>query len=185
MFEYLMPLLYMRTFANSLQDDACRQAVRLQMRYGQERGVPWGISESAYSALDAHQVYQYRAFGVPGLGLKPGLEEDLVVAPYATALAMLVEPAAAVKNLQRLRDAGLAGPMGLYEAIDYTRENTPQGEKGVVVCSYMAHHQGMSLIALDNALLGGIMQRRFHSDLRIRAVESLLFERIPLTVRSL
>jgi len=185
MFEYLMPLLYMRTFANSLLDDACRQAVRLQMRYGQERGVPWGISESAYSALDAHQVYQYRAFGVPGLGLKPGLEEDLVVAPYATALAMLVEPAAAVKNLQRLRDAGLAGPMGLYEAIDYTRENTPQGEKGVVVCSYMAHHQGMSLIALDNALLGGIMQRRFHSDLRIRAVESLLFERIPLTVRSL
>jgi cyclic beta-1,2-glucan synthetase len=181
MFEYLMPLLFTRTFANSLLDEACRQAVKLQIRYGQERGVPWGISESAFSALDSTQVYQYRAFGVPKLGLKPGLEDDLVVAPYATLLALLVEPTAAMSNLERLVGVGLASPLGLYEAIDYTRENTREGERGVVVYNHMAHHQGMSLLALDNALVSSAMQRRFHADLRIRSVESLLFERIPLT----
>jgi cyclic beta-1,2-glucan synthetase len=181
MFEYLMPLLFMRTFANSLLDDGCRQAVKAQIDYGRERGIPWGTSESAYSALDSNQIYQYRAFGVPGLGLKPGLEDDLVVAPYATMLAMLVDPGSAVSNLKRLSAAGLAGPIGLYESIDYGRENNPEGEFGVTVFNYMAHHHGMSLLALDNVLLKSPMQRRFHADLRIRAVESLLFERIPLS----
>jgi cyclic beta-1,2-glucan synthetase len=181
MFEYLMPLLFTRTYANSLLDEGCRQAVKQQIRYGRERGVPWGISESAYSALDSNQIYQYRAFGVPGLGLKPGLEEDLVVAPYASALALLVDPEAAIDNLERLEGADMAGPMGFYEAIDYTRETSREGELGVVVYNYMAHHQGMSLLALDNVLTRAIMQRRFHADLRIRAVESLLFERVPMT----
>ena len=181
MFEYLMPLLFTRTFANSLLDNACHQAVRMQIDYGRRLGLPWGISESAYSALDSHRIYQYRAFGVPGLGLKPGLEDDRVVAPYATMLALLVDPGVAVSNLRRLAAVGLAGPLGLYEAIDYTRENTPAGELGVVVYNYMAHHHGMSLLAMNNVLKNGAMQRRFHSDLRIRGIESLLFERIPIT----
>ncbi len=181
MFEYLMPLLYTRIFNNSLLDWACRQAVKLQIEYGREKGVPWGFSESAYSALDANQVYQYRAFGVPALALKQEQDDGLVVAPYATVLALPVDPGAATDNLRTLESAGLWGPMGLYEAIDYTRQNKRDGELGVVIFAYMAHHQGMSLMALDNVLHGRIMQRRFHEDLRIRAIETLLFERIPMT----
>ncbi|MBA0088845.1 MAG: hypothetical protein HRJ53_27980, partial [Acidobacteria bacterium Pan2503] len=141
--------------------------------------MPWGISESAYSALDSHKIYQYRAFGVPSLGLKRGLDEDLVVAPYATALALLVSPAESIKNLKRLVKAGVYGRMGFYESLDYTRYEGRRGGKGVIVCTYMAHHQGMSLMALDNVLNRGIMRRRFHSDRRIQAVEPLLYERIP------
>jgi cyclic beta-1,2-glucan synthetase len=181
MFEYLMPLLFTRTFRNSLLDWACRQAVKLQIEYGQEQRVPWGVSESAYSALDANQIYQYRAFGVPALALKQEQDDELVVAPYATVLALAVDPVAATENLRTLESGGLAGPMGLYDAIDYTRQNKRDGELGVVIYAYMAHHQGMSLVALDNVLHGRIMQRRFHGDLRIRAFETLLFERIPMT----
>jgi len=180
MFEYLMPLLFTRTFDNSLLDWACRQAVKFQIEYGREKGVPWGVSESAYSALDSNQIYQYRAFGVPALALKQEQDDGLVVAPYASALALAVDPAAAAGNLRELDESGLAGPMGLYEGIDYTRQNKRDGELGVVIYTYMAHHQGMSLAALDNVLHGRIMQRRFHNDLRIRAIETLLFERIPM-----
>ena len=181
MFEYLMPLLFTRTFANSLLDWACTQAVQRQIEYGVEKQVPWGMSESAYSSLDAHQIYQYRAFGVPSLALRQEQDDELVVAPYATVLALSVDAAAAIDNLKTLETSKLGGPMGLYEAIDYTRQETRDGELGVVIGAYMAHHQGMSLVTLDNALHGRIMQRRFHSDLRIRAIETLLFERIPMT----
>ena len=181
MFEYLMPLLFTRTYSNSLLDWACARAVILQIGYGEEKRVPWGVSESAYSALDANQIYQYRAFGVPALALKQEQGDELVVAPYASALALAVDAGAATENLRRLEAAGLGGPMGLYEAIDYTRQNKRHGERGVVIYAYMAHHQGMSLVALDNALHGRIMQRRFHGDLRIRAIETLLFESIPMT----
>ena len=181
MFEFLMPLLFTRAFSNSLLSWACRQAVKLQIDYGREKSIPWGVSECAYSALDARQTYQYRAFGVPALALEQDLEEDLVVAPYATMLALLIEPRAAIENLRRLEAAGLQGPMGLYESIDYTRQNQRDGEMGVVIYAYMAHHQGMSLLALDNVLHGRIVERRFHSDLRVRAIETLLFERIPIT----
>ena len=180
MFEYLMPLLFMRTFANSLLDEACHEAVHKQIEYGEQKRVPWGVSESAYSALDANQVYQYRAFGVPSLALKQALTDDLVVAPYATMLALAIDPGDAVKNLRLLEEFGLLGPMGLYEAIDFTLQNKRGGDRGVVIYAYMAHHQGMTLLALDNLLHRGVMQRRFHADLRIRAVESLLFERIPV-----
>jgi len=180
MFEYLMPLLFMRTFANSLLDHACREAVHRQIAYGHEKKVPWGISESAYSALDSNRVYQYRAFGVPALALKQGLTDDLVVAPYASMLALSIDPTGATDNLRRLQEFGLAGPMGLYEAIDFTRESKRDGERGVVIYAYMAHHQGMTLLALNNLLHREVMQRRFHGDLRVRAVESLLFERIPV-----
>ena len=154
MFEYLMPVLLQYPFRHSLLEQACQTAVSYQMAYGSRRGIPWGISEAAFSALDSHQIYQYRAFGVPGLGLKRGLEEDLVVAPYATALALAVDPRGAVKNLQRLTGFGLRGSYGFYESIDFTRARRPAGERGVIIYAYMAHHQGMSLVAMDNALLG-------------------------------
>lgn len=179
MFEYLMPLLFIRSFRNSLLENACATAVTCQMQYARERGVPWGISESAYSALDINKIYQYQAFGVPSLGLKRGLEDELVVAPYATALALLVEPVESIRNLRRLEKAGMYGRMGFFESLDYTRQPERQGGKGVIVYTYMAHHQGMSLMAINNALNSGIMRRRFHADRRIKAVEPLLFERIP------
>ncbi|NLG85025.1 MAG: DUF3131 domain-containing protein, partial [Firmicutes bacterium] len=179
LFEYLMPLLLQRAYDRSLLKYAAEAAVAVQMAYAARRGIPWGISEAAFSALDARQNYQYRGFGVPGLGLKRGLEEDLVVAPYASALALAVAPAAAVKNLKRLAGLGLYGPYGFYEAIDYTRARCPEGERGVVIYTYMAHHQGMLLLALTNALKDGVMAARFHRDPRVRAGESLLFERIP------
>jgi cyclic beta-1,2-glucan synthetase len=188
MFEYLMPSLLTRNFDNSLLDHACRSAVAAQIRYGRKRGVPWGISEAGHSAVDARQIYQYHAFGVPGLGLKRDLEDDLVVAPYATALALVVDPKVALQNLRRLasmsrpRKRGtdsLLGPFGFYESIDYSRQRDKEGVRGVIVRSYMAHHQGMSLLAIDNALNENIMQTRFHADLRVRSTESLLYERIP------
>jgi cyclic beta-1,2-glucan synthetase len=180
MFEFLMPLLFMRTFANSLLDQACHEAVHKQMEYGKSKKVPWGVSESAYSALDANQIYQYRAFGIPSLALKQELTDDVVVAPYATMLALAIDPGNAVANLRQLEDLGLSGPMGLYESIDFTVQSKRGGDRGVVIYAYMAHHQGMTLLALDNQLHRGAMQRRFHADLRVRAVESLLFERIPV-----
>jgi cyclic beta-1,2-glucan synthetase len=181
MFEYLMPLLFTRTFENSLLQRACRDAVDRQMEYGEENEVPWGISESGYSAIDSHGIYQYRAFGVPALALDPGTEGDLVVAPYATVLALQVDPAAAIANMGFFEGLGLAGPDGFYEAIDFTRSDKRKGERGVVIASYMAHHQGMSLAAINNVLHRDTLQRRFHSDLRVRAVETLLFEGIPIT----
>ena len=181
MFEYLMPLLFTRSFRNSLLENACAAAVKCQVEYARDRGVPWGISECAYSALDFHKIYQYRAFGVPLLGLKRGLEEDLVVAPYATALALLVDPVESIKNLKRLEKAGMYGRMGFYESLDYTRQQERQGGKGVIVYTFMAHHHGMSLMAINNVLNRGIMRQRFHADRRVKAVEPLLFERIPPT----
>ena len=181
-FEYLMPALFTRLFSNSLLEDACQDAIDRQIDYGRQMNVPWGISESAFSALDANQTYQYRAFGVPQLALKPDLEDEgLVISPYSTLLALPIQPAAATANLKHLEELGMCGPMGFYEAIDFTRAAKRHGERGVVIYTYMAHHQGMSLVALDNTLHRNVMQRRFHADLRIRAVESVLFERIPIT----
>ena len=183
MFEYLMPLLVMRSHAGTLLDETYEAVVHRQIEYGAQRGVPWGISESAYNVTDLEGNYQYRAFGVPGLGLKRGLAEDLVVAPYATMLAAPIVPADVVRNLERLGTEGLAGPYGFYEAIDYTPERLPpDAPGGVVLLTFMAHHQGMSLVALDNALNGAPMQHRFHADARVQAAELLLDERIPQLV---
>jgi cyclic beta-1,2-glucan synthetase len=182
MFEYLMPLLFTQTHENSLLDRACYDAVRCQIEYAQLSSVPWGISESAFSALDRHNVYQYRAFGVPTLALRRAQEHDLVVAPYAAALALAVEPAAAIKNLRWLATLGnsaLLGDYGYYEAIDYSRRTEPGGAAGIIIHCYMVHHQGMSLVAYDNALNDNAMRRRFHSDPRVRATEPLLHEHIP------
>src|SRR5688572_3899457 len=183
MFEYLMPLLVMPSYENTLLAQTCRTAVERQIEYGAARGLPWGMSESGYNAVDGQLNYQYRAFGVPGLGLKRGLAEDLVIAPYATLLAAPLSPKEVLANLERLHDQGLSGRFGYYEAIDYTLERVPPEVKsGVVLVTYMAHHQGMGLLALDNLLNNGPMQRRFHADPRMEAAELLLQERIPRLV---
>ncbi|MGB6552123.1 MAG: glucoamylase family protein [Candidatus Binataceae bacterium] len=179
MFEYLMPSLVMRAPVGSLLEQTNRMVVRRQMEYGEQLGVPWGISESAYSARDLEFTYQYSNFGVPGLGLKRGLRENAVIAPYATALAAMVDPEAAARNFSRLRLAGGLGRFGWYEALDYTPSRVPEGETVAIVRAYMAHHQGMTLVAIADALLGGVMRTRFHSDPIIQATELLLQERTP------
>ncbi len=181
MFEYLMPLLVMPSYDNTLLEQTYRTAVARQIAYGKERGVPWGVSESGYNGVDAQLNYQYRAFGVPGLGLKRWLAEDLVIAPYASALALLVAPEAACQNLQRLAASGLAGPFGFYEAIDYTASRLPRGQASAVVRSFMAHHQGMTLLSLAALLLERPMQRRFAAVPAFQATALLLQERIPKT----
>ncbi len=179
MFEYLMPLLVMPTYDDTLLDQTCKAAVVRQIEYGKQSGLPWGISESGYNTFDVHLNYQYRAFGVPGLGLKRGLAEDMVIAPYASALALMVAPEEACQNLQRLSAEGYVGRLGLFEAIDYTPARQRRGQYGTVVRSYMAHHQGMSLLALAHLLLERPMQRRFESERMFQAVMPLLQERIP------
>ena len=179
MFEYLMPLLVMPSYDNTLLDQTCLAAVKRQIAYGNQRGVPWGMSESGYNAVDAALNYQYRAFGVPGLGLKRGLSEDLVIAPYASVLALMVDPLAACQNLQRLVEEGLQGEYGMYEAVDYTPARVPRGQDSAVVRSFMAHHQGMSFLSLAYLLLDRPMQKRFESDPQFQATMLLLQERIP------
>ena len=179
MFEYLMPLLVMPTYAGTLLDATYHASVARQIAYGRERGVPWGVSESGYNKVDTQLDYQYRAFGVPGLGFKRGLADDLVIAPYATALAAMVAPAAACANMKALVRASALGPYGFREAIDYTASRLPAGVDHVVLQSYMAHHQGMTLLALAYVLLGRPMQRRFTAAPAFRATELLLQERVP------
>lgn len=179
MFEYLMPLLIMPTYEDTLLDLTCRSAVERQIAYGKQRGVAWGISESGYNTVDTSLNYQYRAFGVPGLGLKRGLADDLVIAPYASALALMVAPEKACLNLQRLAAEGLSGKFGFYEAVDYTPSRLPHGQSSAVVRSFMAHHQGMSLLAFAYQLLDRPMQRRFESDPQVQATMLLLQERVP------
>ncbi len=182
MFEYLMPLLVMPSYENTLLDETCLAAVERQIAYGRQLGVPWGMSESCYNTVDSNLNYQYRAFGVPGLGLKRGLAEDVVIAPYASALALMVAPDAACLNLQRLAAEGLAGQFGLFEAIDYTPARLPRGQTSAVVRSFMAHHQAMSVLAFAHLLLDRPMQKRFESDPLFQATLLLLQERIPNAV---
>lgn len=179
MFEYLMPPLFTRNYHNSLLDQVCQMAVECQVDYGRARGIPWGISEAAYSRLDARHIYQYRSFGIPALGLRRGLEDDLVVSPYSSMLALTVDPVAAFKNLYRLAKMGLLSHYGFFESIDYSRQANPQGTRGVVIYAYMAHHVGMSFLAMDNILHGMRVVNCFHADPRIRAVEYLLYEKPP------
>ncbi|MGB7910774.1 MAG: glucoamylase family protein [Desulfobaccales bacterium] len=179
MFEYLMPLLVMPTYENTLLDQTCKMAVERQIEYGKTRGVPWGISESGYNAIDIHLNYQYRAFGVPGLGFQRGLSEDLVIAPYASALALMVAPEKACLNLEQLTAAGFEGKFGFYEAIDYTPSRLLRGQSSAVVRSFMSHHQAMIFLSLAYLLLDRPMQKRFESDPLFQATMLLLQERIP------
>ncbi|HEX5447245.1 MAG TPA: glucoamylase family protein [Pirellulales bacterium] len=179
MFEYLMPRLFFRRYPDTLLDMSCRGAVARQIEYGRQSRVPWGVSESGFNALDGNLDYQYQSFGVPGLGLKRGLSHDLVVAPYATALALAIDAPAAIQNLHVLAAARAEGPYGFYEAVDYTRDRLMERHRSAIVRSYMAHHQGMSLLALSNCLDHGRMTRRFHARPEVRATELLLQERAP------
>jgi cyclic beta-1,2-glucan synthetase len=184
MFEYLMPLLFQHSYGNSLLDKAAQEAVMVQIAYGRLRGVPWGISESAFADLDLNKTYQYKAFGVPMLGLKRGLEEELVIAPYATLLALGVAPKETVANLKTLSSLGMLGDYGYFEAMDFSRQpqrdsKSDPRKRGVIIEAYMAHHQGMAFVALVNFLHNNPFPRRFHGDSRVRAFEALLQERIP------
>ncbi len=182
MFEYLMPALVMHSPSGSLLEETYRLVVRRHMTYGAEHDVPWGISESAYNVRDLDLTYQYSNFGVPGLGLERGLGEDMVVAPYATALAAMVDPGAATRNLAALVAAGARGPFGFYEALDYTRSRLPEGTSVATVQAYMAHHQGMTVVALANVLHDGVMRARFHAEPIVQATDLLLQERAPRDV---
>ena len=182
MFEYLMPSLVMRAPAGSLLEQTSRLVVRRQIAYGAELDVPWGVSESAYNVRDLELTYQYSNFGIPGLGLKRGLGENAVIAPYATALAAMVDPGAAARNFVRLTAAGALGRYGFYEALDYTPARLPEGKKVAMVRAFMAHHQGMSVVAIANALLDGRMRARFHAEPIVQATDLLLQERTPRDV---
>ena len=184
MFEYLMPPLVMRAPARSLLEESDRLVVRRQIEYGAELGLPWGISEFAYNARDLELTYQYSNFGVPGLGLKRGLGENKVIAAYATGLASMIDPSAAEANFERLASIGARGRYGYYEAVDFTPARVPEGERFALVQAFMAHHQGMTIVAIANAVFDGAMRERFHAEPIIRATELLLQERVPREVAS-
>jgi cyclic beta-1,2-glucan synthetase len=179
MFEYLMPSLVMRAPLSSLLARTIELVVRRQIAYGATLGLPWGISESAYNARDLEFTYQYSSFGIPDLGLKRGLGNHAVIAPYATALAAMVAPTAALRNFERLEAAGASGRFGFYEALDYTPARVPEGQPVAIVRAFMAHHQGMAIVSIANALLGGRIRTFFHAEPAIRATELLLQERMP------
>lgn len=184
MFEYLMPLLVMPNYENTLLAHTCKAAVNQQIEYGKVREVPWGISESGYNRTDIALNYQYHAFGVPGLSLKRGQADDLVIAPYASVMALMVAPREACENLQRLAKDGRCGLYGFYEAVDYTLARLPPEKSSATVRSFMVHHQGMSLVALDNLLGGFPMQRRFMACPLLKAADLLLQERLPKAAAS-
>lgn len=182
MFEYLMPALVVRAPLGSLIEQSSRLVVERQQSYGRSLGIPWGVSESAYNARDMEFTYQYSNFGVPGLGLKRGLSENVVIAPYATGLAAMVDPQGARENYSRLAKMGAAGRYGFYEALDFTRSRLPESDDVAIVRAFMAHHQGMTIVALANTLHDGRMRTRFHREPMIQACELLLQERIPREV---
>ena len=182
MFEYLMPSLVMRAPEGSLLEQTTRLVVQRQQSYAAGLGIPWGISESAYNARDTEFTYQYSNFGVPGLGLKRGLSENLVIAPYATGLAAMVAPLDARENYRRLADIGALGRYGFYEALDFTPSRLPADQDVAIVRNFMAHHQGMTIVAIANTLQNGLMRARFHREPMIQACELLLQERMPRDV---
>ncbi len=179
MFEYLMPPLVMKEPQGGILNQTSNLVIARQMSYARSKNVPWGISEAAYNARDREMTYQYTNFGVPGLGLKRGLSNNLVIAPYATVLASQFAPRAAVENLARLRTLGALGRYGFFDAVDFTPSRVPEGKTSAVVENYMAHHQGMSIVAIANVIFEGRMRDRFHSDPVIEAAELLLQEKAP------
>jgi cyclic beta-1,2-glucan synthetase len=182
MFEYLMPSLVMRAPAGSLLDQTNRLVVWRQEKYGDGLGVPWGMSESEYNVRDIEKTYQYSSFGVPDLAYKRGLGESTVIAPYASGLASMIDPTAAARNFERMAGIGACGVYGWYEALDYTRSRLPEGTGVAVIRAYMAHHQGMTVVGIANALQDGRMRARFHAEPIVRAAELLLQERMPRDV---
>ena len=181
MFEYLMPLLVMPTYENTLLDETYSGNIKMQIQYGKQQRIPWGISESCYNIVDAHLTYQYKAFGVPELGFKRGLDKDLVIAPYATVMALMLDPSSAIENLERMRKLGYEGRFGFYEAVDYTPSRLPRSKNPVLIQTFMAHHEGMSLLSIDYLINDQAMQKRFASDPQFQTALLLLQERVPKT----
>ncbi|MEN3930603.1 glucoamylase family protein [Microvirga sp. W0021] len=179
MFEYLMPALVMREPIGSLLDRTNNLVVDCQEAYGTKIGTPWGISESAYNARDIEFTYQYSNFGIPDLGLKRGLSDNHVIAPYATGLASMYDPHKVIENYRRLKDIGACGRYGYYDAVDFTKARLLEGIEFEIVYNYMAHHQGMTIVAIANTLMNKCMQERFHAEPIIHASELLLQERTP------
>jgi hypothetical protein len=169
----------MPTYENTLLDQTNKAVVHKQMEYGKKHSVPWGISESAYNMVDGQLNYQYRSFGVPGIGFKRGLGEDLVISPYSTIMALMVAPNEAYKNIQVLKTEGYEGEYGFYEAIDYTTSRLLRKQKKMVIKSFMAHHKGMSFLSISYLLLNRPMQQRFESEVHLKSTLLLLQERIP------
>ncbi|MBI6873201.1 GH36-type glycosyl hydrolase domain-containing protein [Clostridium aciditolerans] len=182
MFEYFMPLIIMKSYPNTLLGETYKAVIKGQKKYGKERGVPWGISESAFYYFDVNLNYQYKAFGVPGIGLKRGLMNELVISPYSTIMGLLIDIKGSLDNIKRLIDLGLEGRYGFYESIDYTQERLPKGKKNAMVKCFMVHHEGMSLMSLNNVLNNSIFQERFHEIPRVKAAELLLQEKVPKAV---
>jgi cyclic beta-1,2-glucan synthetase len=181
MFEYLMPTLVMPSYENTLLEETEKGTIKKQIEYARQHTVPWGISESCYNVVDAHLTYQYKAFGIPGLGFKRGLSEDLVIAPYASVMGLMVDPEASCNNLEKMNSLGFEGKYGFYEAVDYTPSRLPRGRNHVVIQSFMAHHQGMSLLSLAYLLLDQPMQKRFEADPQFQTALLLLQEQVPKT----
>lgn len=179
MFEYLMPPLVMKEPQGSILNQTSKLIIKRQIQYARSKNVPWGISEAAYNARDRELTYQYTNFGVPGLGLKRGLGQNTVIAPYATVLAAQFTPRESVRNLARLKAIGALGRHGYYDAVDFTPQRVPEGTDHAVVLNYMAHHSGMSIAAVANAIFEGRLRDRFHSDPVIESAELLLQERAP------
>jgi hypothetical protein len=179
MFEYLMPLLIMKSYPDTLLDATYKSVVEGQKKYCRSKKVPWGVSESAFRSFDVSMNYQYKAFGIPGIGLKRGLVNELVVSPYSTVMALQVDAQGSISNMERLIEEGLEGRYGFYEAVDYTKDRIPKGNKSSIVKCFMVHHEGMSLMALDNVLKDNILQKRFHNISKVKATELLLQEKVP------
>jgi hypothetical protein len=183
LFEYLMPALWMRSLADTIMDQTLRAAVRCQQEYARRNDIPWGLSEAAFSERDPRGTYHYRAFGVPGLALDPHASDKLVISPYSNFLALLVEPDAAIRNLAVMRKLGCLGSRGFYESCDFSPAQKPAHGNFEIIRCWMAHHQGMSLVALSNFLNEFSIQKWFHREPRVKAAELFLHERAALSVR--
>lgn len=180
-FEYLMPNINIPRYKGSLLDESCKFAIMNQIEYSQKLGIPWGISEAAFNLKDLHSNYQYKAFGIPWLGLKRGLADEMVSATYGSVLAITDMPTAVLKNLKELEKQGMYDKYGFYESIDYTPERLTKGQKSIPVKTYMAHHQALILLSINNLFNNQIFQKRFMKNPEIEAVSILLQERMPET----
>jgi len=179
MFEYLLPKLWMKSYSNTMLERSSRGALRAQQKFTKRARVPWGISESSCLDKNPDGFYRYHAFGVPGLSLHAANSHEMVISPYSSFLALLVDEASAAKNLKQMEQMGCLGPLGYYEAVDFTPSRVGEGKQFEIVRCWMAHHQGMNMLALANVLLGAPMQRRFHAEPLVQATERLLHEKFP------
>jgi hypothetical protein len=182
MFEYLMPMLWMKTFPNTLLDETSQAAVRAQRKFAESKSIPWGISEASCSKLSVDGHYHYQAFGVPGLAINEEKSLDLVVSPYSTFLGLLVDVGSSIENIRRMKELGWLGTYGFYEAGDFTPSRVKSPSKFEIVRCWLAHHQGMSLMAVANVLCNSSSQRRFHAEPMVAATERLLHEKAPRVV---